>query len=104
MKIEKRKKFIRVACAPRFYSCLWQNCVPKNIFMAYNEFMQIIAKCPSCGDSWLFDADAADRRMRCQRCRRLFKIPKLEEVSKAVKIIKQAKVDVYVDDDGKTYG
>ena len=72
--------------------------------MAYNEFMQIIAKCPSCSESWLFDADAADRRMRCENCRRLFKIPKMEEVSKAVKIIKQAKGDVYVDDDGKTYG
>jgi transposase-like protein len=66
--------------------------------------MQIIAQCPSCGNSWLLDAGAADRRIKCQKCRRLFKVPKLDEVSKAVKVIKQAKGTIYVDQTGKTYG
>jgi transposase-like protein len=66
--------------------------------------MQIIAKCPSCGNSWLFDAGAADRRIKCQKCHRLFKVPKLDEVPKAVKVIKQAKGTIYVDQAGKTYG
>jgi len=66
--------------------------------------MQIIAQCPRCGNSWLLDDSAADRRIRCPKCRRLFKVPKLDDVPKAVKIIKQAKGNIYVDEDGKTYG
>ena len=66
--------------------------------------MQIIAKCPNCSNSWMFDADAADRRVTCRICSKLFKIPKLDEVSKAVKIIKQAKGTIYVDQKGETYG
>ena len=66
--------------------------------------MQIIAKCPVCGQSWMLDAGAADRRIECRRCSRLFKVPKLEEVSKAVKIVKQTKGTIYVDKNGKTYG
>ena len=66
--------------------------------------MQIIAKCPSCGNCWLLGSDAADRRIRCAKCRRLFKVPKLNEVSKAVTMVNQAKRTVYVDQAGKTYG
>jgi len=66
--------------------------------------MQIIAQCPRCGNNWLLDSSAADRRIRCQRCRKLFKVPKLEDVPKAVKVIKQAKGTIYVDQNGKTYG
>jgi len=66
--------------------------------------MQIIAKCPNCRNSWLLDADVADRRIRCQNCRRLFKVPKLDEVPEAVKVIKQVKSSIYVDKNGKTYG
>ena len=66
--------------------------------------MRIIAKCPNCGNRWLLDAGAADRRIKCRRWRRLFKVPKLEEVAKAIKIITQAKGTVYVDQNGKTYG
>jgi uncharacterized Zn finger protein len=66
--------------------------------------MQIIAKCPSCSNSCLLDADAADRRIKCRKCRTLFKVPKLDEVPKAVKVIKQAKGTIYVDQNGKTYG
>ena len=66
--------------------------------------MHIIARCPGCGNNWLLDSSAADRRVRCPNCRRLSKIPKLEEVPKAIRIIKQAKGTVYVDQNGKTYG
>ena len=66
--------------------------------------MQIIAQCPKCGNNWLLDASAADRRVRCCKCHRLFKVPKLEEVPKAIKVIKQAKGTIYVDQNGKTYG
>jgi hypothetical protein len=66
--------------------------------------MQIIAKCPGCGNSCLLDAAAADRRIQCRQCRTLFKVPKLDEVPKAVKVIKQAKGRIYVDQNGKTYG
>ncbi|RKY24913.1 MAG: hypothetical protein DRP62_02640 [Planctomycetota bacterium] len=66
--------------------------------------MQIIAKCPGCGNRWLLDAWAADRRIKCPKCHRLFKIPKLDEVPKATKVIRQAKGPVYVDQTGKTYG
>ena len=66
--------------------------------------MPIIAQCPCCGITWLFDASVADRRVRCQQCRRLFKVPRLAEVPKAVKVIKQAKGTIYVDQNGRTYG
>ena len=66
--------------------------------------MQIIAQCPRCGNPWLLDAAAADKRMRCRKCHQLFKVPKLEDVPKAVSVIKQAKGTIYVDETGKTYG
>lgn len=67
------------------------------------RIMQIIARCPLCGFSWLLD-NAIDRRIRCRNCRKLFKTPKLEEVHKAVNIISSAKGPCYVDEQGKTYG
>jgi len=66
--------------------------------------MRIIAQCPYCGNCWLLDETAADRRIKCANCRRLFKIPKLEDVPKAVKVIKNAKGTVYVDESGRTFG
>ena len=66
--------------------------------------MQIIAKCPGCGKSWLLDVSAGDRRIRCLACRNLFKVPKLEEVPKAVQLINKAKGTIYVDQNGKTFG
>lgn len=66
--------------------------------------MRIIAQCPGCGNSWLLDSSAADRRIRCGKCRMLFKVPKLGELPRAVKMIKQARGTIYVDQDGKTYG
>jgi len=69
-----------------------------------SPLMQIIAQCPKCGNAWLLDSGAADRRIRCLMCRRLFKVPKLDEVPKAVKVIRQAKGTIYVDQNGNTYG
>jgi predicted nucleic acid-binding Zn ribbon protein len=66
--------------------------------------VQIIAQCPECGNNWLLDDGAADKRIRCRRCRRLFKIPKLDDVPKAIKVIRHAKGTIYVDEAGKTYG
>ncbi len=66
--------------------------------------MQIIAKCPKCGSTWLLDGSTADRRIRCRKCGRLFKVPNQDEVPKATEIIKQVKGTVYVDESGKTYG
>lgn len=66
--------------------------------------MQIITQCPTCGNRWLLDADSADRRIRCHKCRRLFKVPKLDEIPKAIKVIKHAKSNIYVDQNGKSYG
>ena len=65
--------------------------------------MQIIARCPLCGFSWLLN-DAVDKRIKCKNCRKLFKIPKLEEIPRAAKIISIAKGPCYVDEQGKTYG
>lgn len=66
--------------------------------------MQIIAKCPACGSTWVLDGDAADRRINCRKCGKLFKVPKLEEVPKATDVIERAKGTIYVDEDGKTFG
>jgi hypothetical protein len=66
--------------------------------------MQIIARCPVCGYSWLLDEIAADRRIKCRNCRRLFKVPHLDEVPDAVEVIKDATGPVFVDESGKTYG
>ena len=66
--------------------------------------MQIIAQCPACGSAWQLENNAADRRIKCRKCGRLFKVPKLEELPKATKTIQQAKSNIYVDEEGKTYG
>jgi transposase-like protein len=66
--------------------------------------MRIIAQCPHCGNSWLLDGSAADKRVRCRSCRRLFRVPNLDEVPKAVKVIKRARGTIYVDEAGRTYG
>jgi len=66
--------------------------------------MKIIAQCPQCRYTWLLKAEAADRRIRCLKCKYLFRVPKLDEVPKAASVIKQAKAELYVDQDGKIYG
>lgn len=66
--------------------------------------MKIIAKCPNCGNNWLLDSGAADRRIKCRKCGTLFKVPEIAEMTRAVKVIRQAKSVIYVDKTGKTYG
>jgi DNA-directed RNA polymerase subunit M/transcription elongation factor TFIIS len=66
--------------------------------------MQIIAKCPQCNYTWKLDGCAEDRRLTCRKCGNLFKVPKLDEIPKAKAIIKQVGGDVYVDENGKTFG
>ncbi|MHC4132005.1 MAG: hypothetical protein ACYSSP_11200 [Planctomycetota bacterium] len=66
--------------------------------------MQIIAQCPSCGNCWLMGPETADRRITCSECGIIFKVPKLDEVPRAARIIKQAKTNLFVDEDGKIYG
>ena len=67
-------------------------------------YMQIIAKCPFCGFSWLLDEIAADRTERCKNCRKLIKVPALEDVPEAKKVTDRAKGKCYVDESGKTFG
>jgi len=66
--------------------------------------VQIIAQCPSCGKGWLLKAEAVDCRVRCRYCGVLFKIPQLGDMPKAVDIVQKTKGEIYVDEDGNTYG
>jgi len=66
--------------------------------------MQIIVKCPKCNYTWKLDGLAADRRISCRKCGKLFKVPKLDDFPKANAVIKQARGDVYVDENGRTFG
>ena len=76
----------------------------KFAFKQERQQMQIISKCPKCGNPRLLDSSAADRRITCPKCRKLYKVPKLDELTDAAKILNQAKGTVYVDKNGKTYG
>lgn len=66
--------------------------------------MKIIARCPDCGKGWLLKGEAVDCRVRCRGCGLLFKVPALEQMPKAAQIVRKAKGEIYVDEDGKTYG
>ncbi|MHC5060383.1 MAG: hypothetical protein ACYTFK_04780 [Planctomycetota bacterium] len=66
--------------------------------------MQILAKCPRCGQKLQLRLAAADRRITCPRCWRLFKVPDLNHLQKALSVIKSAGGTVYVDQDGNVYG
>jgi DNA-directed RNA polymerase subunit RPC12/RpoP len=66
--------------------------------------MQILAKCPKCGQILQLSLESADRRIACPKCYRLFKVPDLEHLEKAIEVIKDASGPVFVDQDGKVYG
>ena len=66
--------------------------------------MQILAKCPRCGQILQLSSAAADRRITCPRCYALFKVPDLEHLQKAMEVIKNAGGTVFVDQDGNVYG
>ena len=66
--------------------------------------MHIIAQCPNCGKGWKLKGDAVDCRVRCRGCGLLFKVPRRDEMHKAVEIIEESEGEIYVDQDGETYG
>ncbi len=66
--------------------------------------MDIIAKCPRCGSVWRYEESAADCRRRCLKCNIMFKVPKINEISEAAERVRGAKGQLYVDQDGNTYG
>ena len=66
--------------------------------------MQIIAQCPTCRSSWMFDEKHQDKRVRCKKCGQIYCVPKIDEVPKAAEIIRKSKSSVYVDESGKTFG
>ena len=66
--------------------------------------MQILAKCPKCGQILQLRLEAADRRIDCPKCYSLFKVPDLEHLEKAMDVIKGASGPVFVDQDGNVYG
>ena len=66
--------------------------------------MQILAKCPKCGQILELSSEAADKRIRCPKCHRLFKVPDLDSLEKAMKVISIADGTVFVDQDGNVYG
>ncbi|HIJ72101.1 MAG TPA: hypothetical protein HPP87_12185 [Planctomycetes bacterium] len=66
--------------------------------------MQILAKCPRCGQILQLSPAGADRRITCPRCYRLFKVPDLKSLQKAMEVVKNAHGTVFVDQDGNVYG
>mgnify|MGYP005630383839 CR=1 FL=1 len=66
--------------------------------------MQILAKCPRCGQVLQLSPAAADRRIRCPRCYGLFSVPGPAHLKKAVRVIKNARGRLYVDQNGNIYG
>ena len=66
--------------------------------------MQILAKCPRCGQILQLSLSAADRRLTCPRCRGLFKVPEPAYLEKAMEVLKNAEGTVFVDQDGNVYG
>ena len=66
--------------------------------------MELLAKCPRCGEVLHLQLSDADKRKRCTKCGSLFKVPDIEHLQEALKIIKKANTTIYVDQDGKSYG
>jgi len=66
--------------------------------------MQMLAECPRCSQVLQLTLAAADRRIKCPRCGRLFKVPPVDALGKAIDAIKDAKAQVYVDENGNMYG
>jgi DNA-directed RNA polymerase subunit RPC12/RpoP len=66
--------------------------------------MQILAKCPKCGQILPLSLEAADRRITCPKCFSLFKVPDIGHLEKALEVIKNAGGPIFVDQDGNVYG
>ena len=66
--------------------------------------MQLLAKCPRCGQVLHLELSDADKRKRCPKCSRLFKVPDAKHLQQALRVIESANATIYVDQDGNTYG
>ena len=66
--------------------------------------MNILARCPRCASVIELGVEEADRRKRCVRCGRLFHVPDPASLSRAVEVIREAKGNVFVDEQGRIYG
>ena len=66
--------------------------------------MELLAKCPRCGEVIHLQLSDADKRKRCPKCGSLFKVPDIDNLQEALKVIEKAKTTIYVDEDGKSYG
>ena len=65
--------------------------------------MQMLARCPVCGQVLRLTLSAADKRLVCPACGRRFKVPPLDSLKKAMDVVKDAHGTVYVDENGNTY-
>ena len=66
--------------------------------------MELLAKCPRCGEVIHLGLSDADKRKRCTKCGSLFKVPDINHLQEALKVIQKANTTIYVDQDGKSYG
>ena len=66
--------------------------------------MELLAKCPRCGEVIHLKLGDADKRKRCPKCGSIFKVPDIDHLQEALKVIQKAKTSIYVDQDGKSYG
>jgi len=66
--------------------------------------VNILARCPRCATVIVLGIQEADRRKRCVRCGRLFHVPDTAALGRAVEVIREAKANVFVDEQGRIYG
>ncbi len=59
--------------------------------------MELLAKCPRCGEVIHLKLGDADRRKRCTKCRSIFKVPDIDHLQEALKVIQKANTTIYVD-------
>lgn len=65
--------------------------------------MQLLAKCPACGQILQLDVSSADRRLGCPACGRRFRVPDVTDMERALDVARKARSKVYIDEEGNTY-
>ncbi|HPD45984.1 MAG TPA: hypothetical protein P5279_05665 [Anaerohalosphaeraceae bacterium] len=65
--------------------------------------MQLLARCPRCGQILQLDVSAADRRIGCPACGRKFRVPDIADLDRALAVARKARNKVYIDEEGNTY-
>ncbi|MBE0534919.1 MAG: hypothetical protein IH624_04555 [Phycisphaerae bacterium] len=65
--------------------------------------MQLLARCPKCGQVLKLDVSAADRRIGCPACGRKFRVPDINNFDRAMAVARNARSKVYIDEEGNTY-